>query len=65
MRKSILGFLLLAMSLPALALKTTAPADSSIEGHWAVNVGASEDGEALLAKRMEDKARYEAESRKG
>jgi len=54
MRTSILGFILLATCLPALALKNTAPAESSIDGHWAVNLAASENGEALLAKRMEE-----------
>jgi hypothetical protein len=54
MRNSILAFILFATCLPALALKNTAPAESSIDGYWAVNAAASEDGEALIAKRMEE-----------
>ena len=54
MRYSLAFLLMTLATSPALALKTTAPAEASIDGRWTVNVQASEDGEALLAKRMQE-----------
>jgi hypothetical protein len=40
--------------LDAHALKGVAPTGADISGSWVVNASASDDGEALLAARMED-----------
>ena len=38
----------------AFAASAVAPADVTLEGRWSVNVAQSDDGEALLGKRMEE-----------
>jgi hypothetical protein len=54
MLRPLITLFLLSISFSACALKTTAPADMSLDGRWSLNQAASEDGEALLAKRMEE-----------
>jgi hypothetical protein len=46
--------LLACVMLDAHALKGASPAGTDISGSWVVNTTASDDGEAMLANRMED-----------
>jgi hypothetical protein len=54
MRRALLALTLLYIAVAANALTITAPADASLEGRWVVNRVLSDDGEALLARRMEE-----------
>lgn len=53
MHRVFLGLTLLCICVAAHALKSAAPAETSIEGRWVVNRTLSDDGEALLALRIE------------
>jgi hypothetical protein len=57
MRSVVLGLLMLFASLPLQARDAVAPKDVTLGGRWVVNAAASDDGEALLAKRMEEIAK--------
>ena len=68
MRRMVFGLLLSCVCLGALAVTSSAPEGVSLEGRWKANVALSDDGEALLAKRMEemrkDQRRFEERRRK-
>ena len=68
MRRTLLALCLLCTAISGYALESVAPGDVSVDGRWAVNLAASDDGEALLARRMEDEMkdqrRYEERRRK-
>jgi hypothetical protein len=50
----IFGLIALCVAFEASALKVTAPNGADIGGRWTVNAQLSDDGEALLAERMEE-----------
>jgi hypothetical protein len=50
----IAALVLLCASGLAAALNAVAPADVSLDGRWTVNESVSDDGEALLARRMDE-----------
>ena len=66
MRRLLFGLVLIGAY--AHALNAVAPAEVTLEGRWAVNATASDDAEALLARRIEeemrDQRRYEERRRK-
>jgi hypothetical protein len=68
MRRTFVGLLAMLVCGCAVALKDSVPADASLEGRWTVNTSLSDDGEALLARRMEeemkDQRRYEERRRR-
>jgi hypothetical protein len=68
MRRVLFGLLISCVCLPVLAATATAPEGVTLEGRWKANTTLSDDGEALLAKRMEevrkDQRRYEERRRK-
>jgi hypothetical protein len=48
------ALLLWGAAAQVLAASAVAPADVTLEGRWSVNITQSDDGEALLGKRMEE-----------
>jgi hypothetical protein len=50
----IAALVILCMSGVALALNAAAPDEVSLDGRWTVNDAMSDDGEALLQRRMEE-----------
>lgn len=52
--RPIFGLLLLIASVSAHALRDVAPEGVTVAGSWVVNAAESDDGEALLARRMEE-----------
>ena len=54
MMRSMVTLCVLLVAASAHALTAAAPAGISLEGRWTVNAAASDDAEALLAKRMEE-----------
>ncbi len=59
MQRLILSLILLAATSSAHALKSTARNGVMLAGQWTVNVQASDDGEAMLARRMEELAKQQ------
>jgi hypothetical protein len=59
MQRLILSLILLAAASSAHALKSTARNGVMLAGQWTVNVQASDDGEAMLARRMEELAKQQ------
>jgi hypothetical protein len=54
MQRVLSALMLWCAATHAFAANAVAPADVTIEGRWSVNAAQSDDGEALLTKRMEE-----------
>lgn len=68
MRRVLFGVMLSCVAAATFAATSAAPEGVTLDGRWQANASLSDDGEALLAKRMEemrkDARRYEERRRK-